>query len=1100
MNKLRLKLILLGFGISAFQFVQAQQKSLTLSVSNKSMQTILDEIEKKSGFRFFYNNNQIDTKRSFSVNAKGEDINAVLERLFKGTEISYRIMEGNIILSVKEKSSVTKSEGQQQLITVSGIVLDESQKPFSGATVSQGERKTSTDQLGKFTIRVQADQNLFVNALGFESVELSPSSSHELRVQLNTGNRALDEVVVTALGVKREQKALGYAVQKVGGAALSSAKGVDVATSLTGRVAGLNIKNSTEFNTTPTIELRGRTPLIVIDGVASQFVSLRDVPADDIEDISVLKGATAAALYGSRGGAGAIMITTKKSKGKGLDVQLNSSTMFNAGYLRRPEVQTSYSTGQGGKYKPGSYVWGDKLDIGRTAKIYNPYTFQEEDTELRSVGKDNLKNFQQQSFITNNNISIAQRGENGGVRASFTHVYNKGQYENNKLNKMTYSVSGDMTAGKFKFEGGLNYNKRYYPNMGATGYGGGGILYNLTVWSGTEYDIRDYKNYWVTPNEKQNWMDASWYDNPYFIANEIVHSGDYNILNGYLNTEFKSNDWLTITARLGSDVYSQLDQYQNPIGAVGGWHRLGYFSTSREGGYSVNGDLMATAKKQFGQFNVEGFVGTGINYRNKDNQNGSTSGGLTIPGFYSLKASVNPATTTSQLERRQENAIYGRFTASWKNAVFLEVTGRNDWSSTLDKNNRSFFYPSVLSSVVLSDLLNLPSAISFWKVRGSWTRTKTAPDIYAINQQYTINSDVWQGLGTASYPSTLRNASIKPVTMDSWELGTGINLLKNRIQFDLTYYDALTFNQQRDAAISSASGFSRTQINIKEDLRRRGVEIMLGADVIKSADFNWNSKINWSRERYTYDRVDPDYSTDRPWVKDGARWNWVAINDWERDPSGNIIHYGGLPRASAYQTVAGFNEADFIWGWSNTFSYKQFTLNLSFDGRVGGIAQSVTDQAMWNSGSHPDSDNEYRYDMVVNGKNNYVGQGVKVLSGSVDYDSYGNITRDDRVFTANDVPVSYENYQIRMAPYIGSPRSQFMFSQTFVKLRDLSLEYRLPVAWSQKIKAKNTSVGLIGQNLWMWAKDFKYSDPDIGKENLNSASIRYIGMNVKLQF
>ncbi|ULT25556.1 TonB-dependent receptor [Sphingobacterium sp. E70] len=247
----------------------------------------------------------------------------------------------------------------------------------------------------------------------------------------------------------------------------------------------------------------------------------------------------------------------------------------------------------------------------------------------------------------------------------------------------------------------------------------------------------------------------------------------------------------------------------------------------------MNGDLMATAKKQFGQFNVEGFVGTGINYRNKDNQNGSTSGGLTIPGFYSLKASVNPATTTSQLERRQENAIYGRFTASWKNAVFLEVTGRNDWSSTLDKNNRSFFYPSVLSSVVLSDLLNLPSAISFWKVRGSWTRTNTAPDIYAINQQYTINSDVWQGLGTASYPSTLRNASIKPVTMDSWELGTGINLLKNRIQFDLTYYDALTFNQQRDAAISSASGFSRTQINIKEDLRRRGVEIMLGADVIK---------------------------------------------------------------------------------------------------------------------------------------------------------------------------------------------------------------------------------------------------------------------------
>ena len=1099
MNKLRLKLILLGLGISVSQFVQAQQKSLTLSINNKSMQTVLDEIEKKSGFRFFYNNNQIDTKRSFSVNAKGQDINEVLEQLFKGTEIGYKIMEGNIILTIKERTQNSKSD-LQQLITISGIVVNESQKPLPGVTISQGERQTSTDSEGKFTIRGYSNQNLVFSSLGFETEVVSPTPSPTLRILLKAGNRSLDEVVVTALGVKRDQKALGYAVQKVGGAALSSAKGVDVSTSLTGRVAGLNIKNSTEFNTAPTIQLRGQSPLIVIDGVATQFVSLRDIPADDIDDISVLKGATASALYGAKGGAGAIMITTKKSKGRGLDVQLNSSTMFDAGYLARPEVQSSYSSGQGGKYQAGSYVWGDKLDIGRTAKMYNPYTHLIEETELKSIGKDNLKNFQQQSFITNNNISISQRGENGGVRASFTHVYNRGQYENNKLNKMTYAVSGDMTAGKFKFEGGLNYNKRYYPNMGATGYGGGGILYNLTVWSGTEYDIRDYKNYWVTPDEKQNWMDASWYDNPYFIVNEIRHANDYNILNGYLNTEFKSTDWLTINARLGSDVYSQLDQWQNPIGAVGGWNKLGYFSTTRQGGYSLNGDLMATAKKQFNQFFIEGFVGTGLNYRNNDSQNGTTSGGLTIPGFYSLKASVNPATTSSSLTRRQDNSIYGRLTTSWKNAVFLELTGRNDWSSTLDKNNRSFFYPSISSSIVLSDLLKLPTALNFWKVRGSWTRTKYAPDIYAINQQYAINSDVWQGLGTAVYPTTLRNASIKPITIDSWELGTGINFFDNRLQFDVTYYNALTFNQQRDAAVSSASGFSKTQINIHEDLRRKGIEIMVGADIIKHKAFTWNSKINWSRDRYTYDKIDPNYSTDKPWVKDGARWNWVAVNDWERDPSGNIIHYGGLPRASKYQTVAGFNEADFIWGWSNSFSYKQFSLNLSFDGRVGGIMHSVTDQAMWNSGSHPDSDNEYRYDMVVNGKNNYIGQGVKVVSGSVDYDSYGNITRDDRVFATNDMPVSYETYQVQMAPYIGSPRSQFMFSQTFVKLRDLSLVYQLPVAWSQKIKAKNTSVGLIGQNLWMWAKDFKYSDPDVGSDNLNSASVRYIGMNVKLQF
>ncbi len=1099
MKNMKLKLLMLSLGVSVFHFVHGQQKNLTLSVHNKSMQSVLDEIEKKSGYRFFYNNNQIDTKRNFSVDAKGQDIGDILDRLFSGTDISYKIMEGNIILSRIKKEAVTKNRGQK-LTILNGVVLDEQEKPIAGVTVSQAEKGVTSDQTGRFSIRIHLNEPLIFKSLGYESKEVMPADDKLLRITLRKGNTSLDEVVVTALGVKRDQKALGYAVQKVGGDALSSAKGVDVATSLTGRVAGLNIKNSTEFNTTPTIELRGQTPLVVVDGVATQFLSLRDIPADDIEDISVLKGATASALYGAKGGAGAIMVTTKKSKGNGLNVQLNSSTMFNAGYLVKPEVQSSYSSGQGGVYQPGSYVWGDKLDIGRTANIYNPYTFQKEEAELKSVGKDNLKNFQQQSLITNNNISISQRGESGGVRASLTHVFNKGQYENNKLNKVTYAVSGDMTAGKFKFEGGLNYNKRFYPNMGGSGYAGGGILYNLNVWSGTEYDIRDYKNYWVTPNEKQNWMDASWYDNPYFIVNEIVHSNDYSILNGYLNTEFKANDWLTVNARLGSDSYSQLDKYRNPIGAVGGWDKLGYFSTTRQGGYSVNGDLMVTAKKQVKDFFLEAFVGTGLNYRNSDSQSGTTSGGLSVPGFYSLKASVSPAVTGSSLTRRQDNSVYGRFSSSWKNIAFVEVTGRNDWSSTLNPNSNSFFYPSVSSSLVLSDLLNLPTAVSFWKVRGSWARTKYAPGIYDINQQYTINSDVWQGLGSAVYPTVMRNSAIKPVTIDSWEIGTGVNFFKNRVQLDFTYYDALTFNQQRNASISSASGFAQTQVNIQEDLRRRGMEIMLSADIMKGGDFQWSSKINWSRERYTYDKIDADYSTDKPWVKEGARWNWVSVYDWERDPNGNLIHYGGLPRARAYESVVGFNEADFVWGWSNTFSFKKLTLNLSFDGRVGGIAHSVTDQAMWNSGSHPDSDNADRYDMVVNGNSNYVGKGVQIVSGSVDYDSYGNITRDDRVFAPNETGVSYETYQVKMAPYIGSPRSQFMLSQTFIKLRDLNLSYQLPLAWSQKIKAKNTSVGFIGQNLWMWAKDFKYSDPDVGKDNLNSASIRYIGANIKLQF
>lgn len=302
----------------------------------------------------------------------------------------------------------------------------------------------------------------------------------------------IDEVVVTALGIKREEKALGYAVQKVGGSKLSTVKPVNIATSLTGKVAGLNVTNSTEFNTAPTLKLRGETPLLVVDGVPYSNISLNDIAADDIESVDVLKGATASALYGARGGSGAIMVTTKKGSQEGLNISVNSSTMFNAGYLVLPEVQHGYSTGQGGKYTAADFVWGDKLDIGRTAVQYDPYTYEWKEMPLVSKGKDNFKNFLETGFITNNNISISQTGKYGSFRSSLSHVYNKGQYPNQRLNKITYSVGGDMKFGKLSFEGGAIYNKRFYPNGEGAGYGGG-YIYNLLVWTGTDYDVRDYK-------------------------------------------------------------------------------------------------------------------------------------------------------------------------------------------------------------------------------------------------------------------------------------------------------------------------------------------------------------------------------------------------------------------------------------------------------------------------------------------------------------------------------------------------------------------------------------------------------------------------------
>ena len=423
-------------------------------------------------------------------------------------------------------------------------------------------------------------------------------------------------------------------------------------------------------------------------------MELSDIASDDIESVDVLKGATASALYGARGGHGAVMVTTKRGKEEGLNISVNSNTMFNAGYLKLPKVQTSYSSGGGSTYGVGDYVWGDKLDIGRTAEQYNPYTYQWEEQPLVSKGKNNLKNFTELSLVTNNNISITQKGKYGSVRASFTHVYNKGQYPNSKMNKITYSVAGDMKWNDFSFEGGITYNKRLVPTDMGAGYGGGGFLYNLLVWSGAEYDIRDYKNYWVKKDVQQNWMDKNWYDNPYFIANEITQSSYYDIVNGFMSATYDFTSWLKLSIRSGIDSYSEKKEWQNPISALGGWSKKGYYGLKRLGGFSINNDAILSANHTFGDFAVDGFAGGTIYYLQNDNVLNETQNGLTIPGFYSLKASVDPIKVSSEYKRKQVNSIYGKASASWKSTVFVDVTARNDWSSTLNKDTRSYFYPS----------------------------------------------------------------------------------------------------------------------------------------------------------------------------------------------------------------------------------------------------------------------------------------------------------------------------------------------------------------------------------------------------------------------
>lgn len=335
----------------------SQSERVTLNISNSTLQKVLDEIEKQSEYHFFYNNKQVNISRIVSIKSSGKEIRQILSELFSETNIGYKVLDKSIILSPKNIIEGTNEAQQQVTKKIKGTVTDKNGEPIIGANIKEKgttSNGTITDINGNFNLNVGNKSTLVVSYIGYESKEVPVGNLASLAIQLSENSEQLGEIVVTALGIKREEKALGYAVQKVGGDQISTVKNVNIATSLTGKIAGLNIKNSSEFNTSPTISLRASSPLLVIDGVPYGNVGLNDIAADDVESIDVLKGATASALYGARGGSGAIMVTTKKGSKEGLSVTVNSSTMFEAGYLRKPEVQTSYSTGQNGYYSVGS--------------------------------------------------------------------------------------------------------------------------------------------------------------------------------------------------------------------------------------------------------------------------------------------------------------------------------------------------------------------------------------------------------------------------------------------------------------------------------------------------------------------------------------------------------------------------------------------------------------------------------------------------------------------------------------------------------------------------------------------------------------------------
>lgn len=1024
--------------------------------------------------------------------------------------------------------STAGAYAQQQ---VSGTVRNAAGEPVVGASVVvEGTAVgTTTNTSGAFTLSVPAGGALNFSFIGMTPQRVEVGNRTQLEVVMEDDAISMSAVVVTALGIKRDEKALGYAVQKVAADELQTVKGVDVATSLSGKVSGLMVKNPSDFAEAPTLTLRGETPLLVIDGVPYYNMTMRDIPADDIESISVLKGATASALYGSRGGTGAVMVTTKRGlSAKGFSVDINSSTMFHAGFLAIPEKQNMYGRGTTGVYAwNGDRQWGQLMDGSVEIEQWNPRTKQMEMRPYSAVGKDNFRNFLESGYILNNSVSATQQGEMGSFRASASWMDTKGVYPNQKFDKYTFCIGGDMKYKNFSLSANVAYNRHHTPNAGQNGYTNYDPMYSLLIWSGADWDIRDYRDYWITPGEVTNnpytriqadgtIQQAGSLDNPYFIQYERIREETRDVMNGNINMSYDIMPWLKLTVRSGLDFYVDKTEMRiakgsftnsgNTYGSIVG-AKLGYFRTQRDTGFSTNNDFLLTGDYTFGDFRVDGLFGGGIFYRSSESLMGYTAGGLNLPDFYSLNNAVDGAKATSSLREQQVNSLYGRLSLSWRDMLYVEATLRNDWSSTQASTPyKSYIYPSVSGSFVISELLPKTDWLSIWKLRGSWTISKRPADVYATNTSYKVTADTWNGMSGAAQNTTGYNIAILPSAFETFEVGTMASFFGNRLSLDVSYYQKRNYDTQKSVAVSHASGYYNNLVNTKEEITNKGWEITLGATPVKTRDWRWDVTFNWSRYRRHYTQIDPEYSTDRPWVAKGKRADHIVLNTFQRhEETGEMIHdANGLPLYNTYQSVYGYSDPDWIWGATTTLRWKNLSMSLSFDGRVGGMTQSYTETYLWIAGSHPKSTTEARYLDVTNpGTKNHLSQGQRVVSGSATWDAQGNKLTDTRVFAPNDVKTTYKDYVGRVHKNnvwggVASPLD--MFRTTFLKLREVSLTYDVPARYCRMIRSKGIAVSFVGQNVFMSAKDFRYSDPDGGTENLSDPSARYLGFNVKLSF
>jgi len=1032
-------------------------------------------------------------------------------------------------------------------------------KPLAYVNISSSNNTgTISDENGNYQIEVNVTSNqLTFSYLGFKTQTITVGDQTEINVVLEEDQSALDEIVITALGLKRDSKELGYVVQTLDEENLTEVKTVNFLDNIAGKLAGVTVsQGATGVGSSSKITIRGESsfsnnnPLFVVDGTpinnetvfnftneaAAGFQEIdfgngaMEVNPDDIASLTVLKGANAAALYGTRAANGVIVIETKNGTNKkGLGISINSSITFDSAF-RLSDFQNRYGQGNSGAFEfvDGlgggindniTYSWGPELDVGNLIPQFDsPVTLENGliirggDTALYSglpitatpfvSNPDNLKNFYETGVTTINNISISDGYDSGNYRLSFTDLRSESIIPGVNLDRQTVAAKLNFQpSDKTQISSSINYVNSGSDNRPSNGYGSENVNYSLVAWGPRSLNIDNLRNYWQPGLEgvQQYSFNYTFFDNPYFILLENRNAFERDRVFGNMRLKHQFTDKLSLSVRSGMDYSSENRTLQRN------------FSSNRfkNGAYAehdvmfreINTDFLLNYSDNLGNFSLDVSFGG-----NRLDQTASTKQSQTVnlaqPGIFNLNNAASPIEVFQFESRKRINSLYGIAKFGYKDFLFLDITGRNDWSSALatpfSVDGTSFFYPSVSSSFIISEVAKLPKAISFAKLRTSIAQVGNDTSPYQTSGAF-VSQTPFNGLPTFSNQNFITNSNLRPEQTTAFEIGADVRFLKDRLTLDLTYYKTTTKDQIISLPIAISSGYEQQVVN-GGTVNNNGLEIILGATPIKTGNFRWNTLFNFAANRATiedlpqaqgrltlaYSRV-YDSANQTVWfqVEEGGRIGDIYGTGYLKNDNGEFIidDNGRFIADNNLQKLGNYNP-DFTLGWNNTFSYKNWNLGFLFDWRQGGEIVSRT-RALGNVGGQL-AETAFRPEEGI------VAQGVNQTTGQ-----------------PNTTAVSAESYYRQF--YDRNHEENNVYDASFLKLRQFSIGYdfQFKNGFLGLQDGADLSLSIIGNNLFVITEN-PHFDPEqlavqgngfvSGVEDMSYATTRSIGFKAGFNF